>query len=74
MEGDFNQFRSQAYKLRSGSCGSHARHGGEGVEILSCGTCLERFGLVDQIKVGRITNMFEVVESLNSATKIISPG
>ncbi len=46
----------------------------KGVEILSCGTCLERFGLVDQIKVGRITNMFEVVESLNSASKIISPG
>ena len=45
----------------------------KGVEILSCGTCLEKFGLVNQIQVGRVTNMFEVVESLNAATKVISP-
>jgi selenium metabolism protein YedF len=44
-----------------------------GVEILSCGTCLEHFGLVDRLKVGRVTNMFEVIESLNGATKVISP-
>jgi hypothetical protein len=45
----------------------------KGVEILSCGTCLEKFGLVNQIQVGRVTNMFEVVESLNAASKVISP-
>jgi sulfur relay (sulfurtransferase) complex TusBCD TusD component (DsrE family) len=45
----------------------------KGVEILSCGTCLEKFGLVNQIQVGRVTNMFEVVESLNASTKVISP-
>lgn len=44
-----------------------------GVEILSCGTCLERYGLVRKLEVGRITNMFEVVESLNNANKVISP-
>ncbi|MFH1115475.1 MAG: sulfurtransferase-like selenium metabolism protein YedF [Pseudomonadota bacterium] len=44
-----------------------------GVEILSCGTCLQHFGLEDQLKVGKATNMFEVIESLNSATKVISP-
>jgi selenium metabolism protein YedF len=45
----------------------------KGVEVLSCGTCLEHFGLVDKLKVGRITNMFEVVESFNAANKVISP-
>ncbi len=45
----------------------------KGVEILSCGTCLEKFGLVNRIQVGRVTNMFEVVESLNASTKVISP-
>lgn len=45
----------------------------KGVEILSCGTCLEHFGLTDKLKVGRVTNMFEVIESFNSANKVISP-
>lgn len=45
----------------------------KGVEILSCGTCLEYFGLTDKLKVGRVTNMFEVIESFNSANKVISP-
>jgi selenium metabolism protein YedF len=44
-----------------------------GVEVLSCGTCLEHFGLTDKLKVGRVTNMFEVIESFNSASKVISP-
>jgi selenium metabolism protein YedF len=44
-----------------------------GVEILSCGTCLEAFGLNDQLNAGRVTNMYEVIESLNTATKMVSP-
>jgi selenium metabolism protein YedF len=44
-----------------------------GVEILSCGTCLEAFGLNDQLNAGRVTNMYEVIESLNTATKVVSP-
>jgi selenium metabolism protein YedF len=44
-----------------------------GVEILSCGTCLEHFGLVESLRVGKPTNMFEVIESLNAATKVVSP-
>jgi selenium metabolism protein YedF len=43
-----------------------------GVEILSCGTCLEVFGLSDQLNAGRVTNMYEVIESLNTATKVVS--
>ncbi len=45
----------------------------KGVEILSCGTCLEHFGLADSLQVGKVTNMFEVIETLNSASKVISP-
>jgi selenium metabolism protein YedF len=45
----------------------------KGVEVLSCGTCLQHFGLEEQLKVGKATNMFEVIESLNAATKVISP-
>jgi selenium metabolism protein YedF len=44
-----------------------------GVEVLSCGTCLQYFGLEDKLRVGKVTNMYEVIESMNSATKVISP-
>jgi len=45
----------------------------KGVEILSCGTCLQFFGLEDQLEVGSATNMYEVIETLNAANKVISP-
>lgn len=44
-----------------------------GVEILSCGTCLQHFGYEDKLKVGRSTNMYEVVDTLKEAQKVISP-
>jgi len=44
-----------------------------GVEVLSCGTCLQYFSLEDKLRVGKVTNMYEVIESMNSATKVISP-
>jgi selenium metabolism protein YedF len=45
----------------------------KGVEILSCGTCLQHFGLEGKLRVGKVTNMYEVIESLNGASKVISP-
>lgn len=44
-----------------------------GVEIWACGTCLEYFHLEKDLKVGRITNMFDIVNSMAMATRIISP-
>jgi selenium metabolism protein YedF len=44
-----------------------------GVEVLSCGTCLQHFGLTEKLRIGRVTNMFEVIETLNQASKVISP-
>lgn len=37
-----------------------------GVEILSCGTCLEYYGLEDELEVGEVTNMYTIAEKLNS--------
>jgi selenium metabolism protein YedF len=42
-----------------------------GVEIFSCGTCLEYYQLKDKLKVGLITNMYDTVDSLLSAGKVI---
>lgn len=45
----------------------------KGSEILSCGTCLQHFNLENRLRVGKATNMFEVIESFNAADKVISP-
>ncbi|MDR1017411.1 MAG: sulfurtransferase-like selenium metabolism protein YedF [Lachnospiraceae bacterium] len=44
-----------------------------GVEILTCGTCLDFFGLKDVLGVGEVTNMYSIVEIMDNATRIIRP-
>lgn len=43
-----------------------------GVEILSCGTCLDYFEGKDKLAIGGITNMYTIVESMTRATKVIT--
>jgi len=38
----------------------------EGVEIISCGLCLDYFKLKEELKVGSITNMYRIVEILRT--------
>jgi len=45
----------------------------KGVEILVCGTCLDFFKLKSAIKVGHISNMYDIMHSIISADKITSP-
>ena len=45
----------------------------KGVEILSCGTCLQHYKVDQKLSVGRSTTMFEVLETLETASKVISP-
>lgn len=44
-----------------------------GVEIFSCGTCLDFLGLKDKLLVGKPTNMYEIMQSMASAAKVVSP-
>ena len=44
-----------------------------GTEILSCGTCLDYFFRKDQLQVGKVTNMFEIVSILARAGRVLSP-
>lgn len=44
-----------------------------GIEIISCGTCLDYFHLKDKVAVGRVSNMFEILTSFNEATNVIRP-
>lgn len=42
-----------------------------GTKVFSCGTCLNYYDLADQLKVGVIGNMYDVVESLMGSTNRI---
>jgi len=45
----------------------------QGVEILVCGTCLNHFGVLEQLAVGEATNMYEIVNRMQAATCIMRP-
>ena len=45
----------------------------QGVEILTCGTCANFFGLEGKQAVGSFTNMYVIVEKLTAASKVIRP-
>lgn len=44
-----------------------------GVEILSCGTCLDYFHAKEKLIVGRISNMREIVDTLVRASHLVRP-
>lgn len=43
-----------------------------GVEVLSCGTCLDYYDLKDGLKVGSVTNMYSIVEALKNSSNTIT--
>jgi len=43
----------------------------QGVEVLACGTCLNYLGLKDKLVVGRVSNMFEILNSLSTAGRTV---
>lgn len=44
-----------------------------GVEILTCGTCLNFYGLTEDLAVGSVTNMYTIVEKMTGADLLIKP-
>lgn len=45
----------------------------EGVTILTCGTCLDFYGLKDKLAVGGVTNMYDIVERMETARAVVKP-
>ena len=43
----------------------------DGVEIMSCGTCLNYYGILDKLKFGIAGNMYDIVNVLLEAGRII---
>ena len=44
-----------------------------GVEILTCGTCLNFYGLTDKLQLGEVTNMYVIAEKQMQADRILRP-
>ena len=44
----------------------------EGCKILACGTCLDYFGKTENLKVGRVSNMLEILEVMTLYSKVIN--
>ena len=45
--------------------------GNRGVEVLSCGLCLDFFKRKDKLRAGAVTNMFTIAESLMQAGSVV---
>ena len=45
----------------------------KGTVIMTCGTCLNYYGISDKLAIGEPSNMYSIVEKLDAATKIIRP-
>lgn len=43
-----------------------------GVEILSCGVCLEYYGIKEKLSAGVVTNMYTIAESMLDSRNVIS--
>lgn len=45
----------------------------QGVEILTCGTCLDFYNLKEKLQAGDVTNMYVIVEKMMGAHLIVKP-
>ncbi len=43
-----------------------------GTEIYTCGACLDYYKIQDALAVGKVTNMYSVVEMMNEAESVIN--
>ena len=44
-----------------------------GAQIFTCGTCLKFQNLEDKLRVGGVTNMYEITEALTGTTRVVKP-
>ncbi len=44
----------------------------QGIEMLACGTCLQRFELMGKIKTNRVSDMYTIANTIFNADKVVS--
>lgn len=45
---------------------------GKGTSVLVCGTCLNFYGIADELRVGSVSNMYDILERMHESTKVIT--
>ena len=40
---------------------------------MTCGTCLNHYGLTEELAVGTVTNMYVIAETMTGADLIVKP-
>lgn len=45
----------------------------QGVEIFTCGTCLNYYNLSEKLQVGSVTNMYDICEAMMTADLLVKP-
>lgn len=45
----------------------------QGVKIFTCGTCLEFYGLKEKLKIGEVTNMYDIVRMMEESNLVVRP-
>lgn len=45
---------------------------GNGVDLIACGTCVDHFGLREQVRVGEVLGMDDILSRLSAAEKVIT--
>jgi intracellular sulfur oxidation DsrE/DsrF family protein len=43
-----------------------------GVDLIACGTCVDEFKLRDDLGAGRVSDMREIVATMNAAVKVVT--
>lgn len=44
----------------------------QGTEVFVCGTCLDYYGLKEQLSVGEVSNMYDILGRMREAAKVIT--
>ena len=44
----------------------------KGTAVLVCGTCLNFYGIADDLKIGEVSNMYDILERMHESAKVIT--
>lgn len=44
----------------------------KGTEILVCGTCLNFYGLKEELKIGTVSNMYDILQRVKESAKVVT--
>ena len=43
-----------------------------GTDVLVCGTCLDFYGIKDDLRIGEVSNMYDILERMHESDKVIT--